>query len=225
MKKISKVKRDFLMVSILLLVVIFIVFNSFVLNYLLSSSIPKVEKIENVYKNVVFLGDSITECFDLKIFDTDYIVINSGYSGNTSEDILRNLDKRALQYKPSKIFLLIGTNDIGFGKSKESTVKNTKKIIDKILESDIDIELYVESIYPVNKEIKKNKVGKRSNKAIKKINNEIEEYCEEKGVTYLDLYTILSDEDGNLISEYTKDGLHLNKDGYEVVKTFLEQYL
>ena len=38
--------------------------------------------------------------------------------------------------------------------------------------------------------------------------------CERQGVTYIDLYPIFVDSDGNLKAEYTNDGLHLSGEAY-----------
>ena len=40
------------------------------------------------------------------------IVINTGISGNTSDDLLREYDWRCRHWQPQVVFLLIGTNDI-----------------------------------------------------------------------------------------------------------------
>ncbi len=224
----SRKYRNFWLVSILLLTSVFIIFNTFIIDYFLSKSsdcIVKEEKI--IYPNVVFLGDSITEVYDLDEFydEDEIVVINSGYSGNTSADILKNLKKRVLQYKPSKIFLLIGTNDIGFGKDLDMTIENIKKIILEIEEKLPKAELYVESIYPINSTLDGNKVGRRTNEAIRRVNREIEDFCLQNETKYLDVYSVLADDGDNLKIEYTIDGLHLSHEGYEVVSEVLKMYV
>ncbi len=218
----------FFIVSILLTVVINLVFNIFNLNYFLTTlkSYEAVD-VRSDYKNIVFLGDSITEGYDLEKFfpDTDSVIINSGVSGNTTEDILKHLKKRAAQYKPSKVFLLIGTNDIGFGYKDEKTIVNIKKIIRELHDKCEGVEIYVESIYPVNTKMKKSKAGDRDNEAVEYINEEIEKYASNNDLVYIDLYSKLVDEDGNLSKEYTTDGLHLSEEGYEVVTSILEEYV
>ena len=42
------------------------------------------------------------------------------------------MKKRAYQYNPSKVFLLIGTNDLDTKHSKEDIVKNVEKIISEL---------------------------------------------------------------------------------------------
>ena len=64
------------------------------------------------YTNYLFLGDSITDYYDLDKYYEGYKVVNSGISGNQTSDILDDLKKRAYVYNPSTIFLLIGTGNI-----------------------------------------------------------------------------------------------------------------
>ena len=126
---------------------------------------------------------------------------------------------------PAKIFLLIGTNDLIHNKSVDEIVDNIKKIIDEINESRPQTKIYLESIYPVNKDIDEDMVNVRDNKDIKKINKELKKYCKDSNCTYLNIYDELINKDGNFDEKYTDDGLHPNDKGYEVVTKELKKYL
>ena len=80
----------------------------------------------------VFVGDSITHgalhTFGWRIFPELFaervryernrpldVVINTGISGNKTQDIVDHLDWRVLRFKPDVVFLMIGTNDSAFG--------------------------------------------------------------------------------------------------------------
>lgn len=176
-----------------------------------------IEKEYVVDDNYVFLGDSIFEGYDLEKYYPDMPVINSGVSGNKTKDILKNLNKRLYIYNPSKVILMIGTNDTGVI-SKEDTVKNIGKIIDDIKKNRPYAKIYVQSIYPVNKNINEGaSVGGRNNEDIKTMNDGIKKICEEKEVNYMEIHSLLTDDEGNLKEDYTYDGLHLTADAYEVV--------
>ena len=62
--------------------------------------------------NFLFLGDSITDYYPLEEYYDNLPVVNSGIAGNKTTDILSNMKERVYQYNPTKVFLLIGTNDI-----------------------------------------------------------------------------------------------------------------
>jgi lysophospholipase L1-like esterase len=119
---------------------------------------------------------------------------------------------------------MIGTNDIGSGVSKEEIVNNIKKIISMIKEKKPNTKIYLETIYPVNNN-KRKQDNMRNNKIISDINNELKEYCENSDIYFIDVYSHLVDESNMLKDEYTGDGLHLNNLGYEEVTKVLKPYI
>lgn len=112
---------------------------------------------------------------------------------------------------------------------EDGTIQSIENIISRIKENLPDTELYVESIYPINDsdddKIKPWVVGDRKNENIREMNEQIKQICEDYEVTYIDLYSILSDEDGNLKLEYTEEGLHISEEGYQVITDELKKYL
>ena len=192
---------------------------------------PRVEtKIEEVVpENIVFLGDSITDFYDLDKYYEEYHVVNSGINGNETHDILGDMNGRIYQYNPSKVFILIGTNDLQRDKSIDEIVDNIKKIVEGIEDNRPQAQIYIESIYPINntdaEKIDHNMVGKRTNEDIKEINDKLESYCKEKNITYIDLYNLLVDDEDNLKEEYTNEGLHISDEGYEVITEKIKEYL
>lgn len=177
--------------------------------------------------NFLFLGDSITELYPLEEYYDNLPVVNSGISGNKTTDILNNMKTRVYQYNPTKVFLLIGTNDLNSTDEDivDVTFDNIKEIISEIKENRSDATIYVESVYPVNSVIENNVVTNRTNKKVKELNKKLSNYCDEESCEYINLYDDLIDEEGNLKTEYTEDGLHLNSLGYVVITRELLPYL
>lgn len=177
--------------------------------------------------NFLFLGDSITDYYPLEEYYDNLPVVNSGIAGNKTTDILSNMKERVYQYNPTKVFLLIGTNDLDSNDKDivNTTFNNIKKIIKRIRKNRSDATIYVESIYPVNSTIVNNAVNNRNNNKIKKINKKLSSYCNGNNCTYINLFNDLVDSKGNLKSNYTEDGLHLNSLGYVVVTRCLLPYL
>lgn len=188
----------------------------------------KIEKIERYTYNkesIVFLGDSITSRYDLNKYFPNYNVYNSGIAGNMTKDILENMENRVFAYNPTKVFILIGTNDLVYsGLDNDGIKNNIEEIINKIYEKNSNIKIYMESIYPVNNSINKEIVETRTNENIKDLNNKIEKICNNK-CTYINMYDNLTDKNGNMKRIYTVDGLHLNKIGYKVITNKLIKYL
>jgi lysophospholipase L1-like esterase len=74
---------------------------------------------------VVFLGDSLTaartyskivECYTLLRFPARKITfVNSGIGGDTAEKSLQRLERDVFAHRPTKLLVMFGTNDIGWG--------------------------------------------------------------------------------------------------------------
>ena len=180
-------------------------------------------------ENIVFLGDSLTYRYDLDKYYEGYNVVNSGIDGNITQNILDDMYNRVYKYNPSKVVLLIGTNDINASVSEKQTISNIKSIVNNIKKHRPHAKIYIESLYPINNtdddKIEHNTVGIRTNEIIKKYNSEIKKYCSKNNITYIDIYNELQDEDGNLKLEYTKEGLHISDEGYVVITKEIKKYL
>ena len=207
MNKITKIAILSCLISIIILLIIFFLYSN--------------KRTSTIDDNFVFLGDSITNGYNLDEYYPEYPTVKSGVNGYKTQDILNNMNKMVYIYNPSKVFLLIGINDIHSGKSKEYIINNIEKIIDNIKENRKNAKIYVESIYPVNSKMRsnsKNDFTIEVNKAIKKL-------CKEKNIVYINIHDLLTDNNGDLKKKYTTDGLHLSEDGYKVVTKEITKYL
>ena len=172
--------------------------------------------------------DYITEFYKLNNYYGDKIVFNSGISGDRTYNILENLNKRVFRYKPTTVFLLIGTNDL-LDYNNKVIISNIYKICDNIYSKNDKIKIYVESIYPIsaedNNKISKDMVNTRDNNRIKEINNSLSKSSKKHHYTYIDLYSVLVDYNDNIKLDYTTDGLHLSDEGYKVVTREIKKYM
>lgn len=188
--------------------------------------VTKEKEVVVMDDNYLFLGDSITEQYDLDEYFKDLPVVNSGISGNQTSNILEDLKDRVYQYNPSKVFLLIGTNDIQAKVDEDEIIDNIEEILKEIHENRPYAELYLEAIYPVDES--RSGAQDRTNEEIKSINDTLEQYCKKNDITFIDTYELLldpeSDED-EIFEDYTKDGLHITDEGYEVITNELEKYM
>lgn len=189
----------------------------------------KIKNIKVQDENIVFFGDSITEGYNVKEFFDDLNVVNSGISGNKTEDLINRIENTLYDYNPSKVIILIGINDVNKGENDSTIVNNIKKIIKNIRNNRKNAEIYVESIYPIN-----NNVAEKSgmlnnkdvnNKRVKELNKKIKNLCLELDIEYINVFNELIDKDGNLKESYTKDGVHLNDLGYHKVTEELRKYV
>lgn len=218
--------------NIIILIILIVMLLLMFVNNIYMKKLIKIMKQQNEIKEIIkkdkiiFLGDSITHRYDLQNYFDNKNIINKGIEGDTTNDVLKRLQTSVYDYNVDKVVLLIGTNDIGIEKNP---INNIELIINKLQSYDKNIDIVVESIYPVNNsknsKIKNEVVGKRTNKKIKEVNQEIQEICKKKKVTYVNVYDELTDEKGNLKLEYTEEGLHISEEGYKKITNILSKYI
>ncbi len=170
-------------------------------------------------KNYVFLGDHVFSNYDLTKYISEDKVVNSSDEDDTSELLLKNIKNRVLVYNPSDVFISTGSNDYIKGLTNEEILTNLTGIIDEIKTNRSLSNIYVLSVLPVGKTSKS-----RNNETISNLNESIKALCEENEINYIDLYSLLIDEEGYLKEEYSKDGLNLNEEGYSVVTMTLSEF-
>lgn len=157
---------------------------------------------------ILFVGDKLTESGAWSEWLPDLDVVNLGRAGDTTADVLDRLDD-ILQRQPSAVVLLIGTNDLSHRASVEQVVRGTEEILYKLRHELPHTRLIVQSVLPRERE--------RADD-IHEVNIHLRQYAAAPSVKgeFVDLFALLSDEDGVLQPEYTTDGLQLNESGYRI---------
>lgn len=164
---------------------------------------------------VIFLGNSITEGGQWQSYFPNADVINRGIGGDIAFGILKRLDE-IIERSPSKLFLLIGINDIGMDIPEPVIADNIRKIIERIQQESPNTQIIVQSILPVNPEY--NGFPQHYDKQFRVLisNQLIFKICAETNVQFLNLFPYFLDDRQRLQSELTYDGLHLNAEGYKL---------
>ena len=227
-KKLFKEKLNFIAVIVALIMTILLYVP--LRNELNIINDDNIETKDLKKENYVFLGDSITDWYPIdELYEENVPIVNSGKAGYTTTDILEKLEKMVYVYNPTKVFILIGINDLKTDMSEDEILNNIEQIVINIKENRPAAKIYVQSIYPINKteneKIIHSLIGKRENDAIIKMNKKLELLCKNQNITYINMYNKLIDNDGNLALHYTTDGLHLTNLGYLKVTKLLEKYI
>jgi lysophospholipase L1-like esterase len=164
---------------------------------------------------IIMVGNSITEGGNWKALLKDTTVINRGISGDVTFGVLNRL-KEITDRKPSKLFLLIGVNDLSRNTPDEVVIENIFNIIGKIHSQSPMTAIYIQSILPTNETFKNlNKAFIGKSEHVKTINGQLKKYAKKMKYRYVDLYSNFLDADGRMDSKFTYDGLHLNATGYD----------
>lgn len=180
------------------------------------------------HHSTVFLGDSLTDFYRTSEFFLNYNIYNRGIAGDSTDDVLRRIQTNVIDIKPKRVFLQIGTNDLGYGKKPDYVVANIEKIVNLLTLSIDGVEIFIISLYPVNSNaisLSKIIVGLRKNADINYINSKLIQIAKDKKINYIDMHQHLIDEKGNLKKEYTVEGLHISLVGYKKVTEVLEPYV
>ncbi|MBQ6323990.1 MAG: hypothetical protein IJI22_04060 [Bacilli bacterium] len=178
--------------------------------------IEKEEVEKPLDDSYLFIGDFYTERFNFD--DLDYHYVKECNSKYTTEDILGDIKNKIYLYNPSVVFIQLGINDLNNNKQEEEIIDNIGAIIDGIKDNRPYAKIYVESIYPINKDVDDYDDDilddEIDNDLIISLNKEIKKLTEEKKVDYLDVFSFVSEED-KLNEEYTDNGIYLNDEGYK----------
>jgi lysophospholipase L1-like esterase len=183
------------------------------------------EKLKIEKEDIVFLGNSITDGGEwFELFGNPHIK-NRGISGDIAQGVYDRLDAITCGH-PSKIFLLIGINDVSHNVTADSIVNAIKKISFKISKDSPETKIYIQSVFPVNDIFGKFPTVNTKGDVVIAINRGLLKFCKESGLTYVDVYGSLKEKSGERMDpKYTNDGLHLMGDGYIVWKSILEKYI
>jgi lysophospholipase L1-like esterase len=178
-------------------------------------------------KLTVLAGDSLSMWFPPKLLPTDRSWLNQGISGETSVGLLKRLQLFD-RTQPDVIFIMIGINDLLKGASDEGIVDNQRQIVRDLRWAHPKAQIVVQSILPHSGEQatweNRDRLLAISNSRIREINRRLKEIANGENTFYLDLYPMFTDTDGNLQTELSTDGLHLNDRGYLVWRSALQLF-
>lgn len=155
---------------------------------------------------IVFAGNSITNMHSwFEAFGSHQEVIGRGNSGGFAYELLDNLENY-IDSKPSKLFVMIGTNDISSGQSAEITAKRIETIVRRTRLESPETEVFVESILPRSSNPKPDyeNCNTMVSAAIDAMND--------PKVHFINLSEVCAPINGN--STWSHDGLHPRPIGY-----------
>ena len=175
----------------------------------------------------VLLGDSLSLWFPGELMPGRRVWINQSISGEKTQGLL---DRLALldDNDVEAVFLMIGINDLIWGKSDAEILANYKKIVSELKAEHPDTQIVVQSILPHSGENStwesRDKLLALPDDRIVGMNNALKKIASDNDAYYLDLYPIFVTGDGDLRPDLTTDGLHLNRQGYLVWRSAIALY-
>lgn len=165
------------------------------------------EQYADFQVDVAFLGDSLTDGYDLSKYYPQYVTANRGIGGDTTFDLQNRLQVSVYDLKPKVAVMLIGANNL------ETMFENYEQILRGLQENLPDTKIVLLSLTAMGGEHwgRKNELAAYNNVTIRLL-------AEKYGFIFVDLYTPLYDVTiREVYAGYTSDGGHLTHEGYTVV--------
>ena len=188
----------------------------------------ELNQISVIEPDIIFIGDSIVEYYPLQeLLGTTKTIVNRGIRGYQTGLLLDNLDAHLYGDAVDQIVLLIGTNDIGKDIPMSQALTNLESVIQSISRDYPLSQIKLVSILPVNEgEDFKQIVYIRTNEKIKAWNQAYLDLATAyMQVEFVPVFEELLDQEGQLKSDYTTDGLHLSVSGYQALSSTLKKYI
>lgn len=176
------------------------------------------------FDDAVFVGDSIT----LNLY---YYASSSGRLGKAKFLMLKSYAVRhavsggmLMSYRgeemdlptavaatgAKKAFIMLGMNDIAI-MGVEKTIRNWKTMLDRIIEKNPGIQIYIQSMTPI---WTGGEVGGLNNENVNLYNRALETFAEENGYTYINVAPYMKDHTGGLATIYSADKyVHITSKG------------
>ena len=187
---------------------------------------------------VLLVGSSLMEHFPLnelaQSMGLTTVVYNRGIGGYKTMDLWNAREECIFGLKPRKIFINIGTNDIGdHAYRQEKLLEEYRMLLTEIKTRLPETTVYVMAYYPVNtvdefglpKERHTDLFLTRTNEAIEQANKAVEAMAVEMGLRFINVNDGLKDADCNLKQEYSTEGLHMYPNAYWQILKNLRPYI
>lgn len=173
--------------------------------------------------DVVFMGNSITDGWDNahpEFFSENNFACR-GIGGQVSSQMLCRFRADVINLRPKAVVILAGTNDLALNNGPidtEHIVENIVSMAELALAAGIRpilCSVLPAGAYPWRPEV--TEVARK----IRELNERLHEYAVERGIEWVDYHTAMQAEDGSLRPEYTNDGVHPTRAGYDIMEQII----
>ncbi len=171
-------------------------------------------------QRVVFLGDSITDRWNLATSFPGKPYINRGIGSQVTAQMLLRFHQDVVALHPKVVVILAGINDVqGFlqQETPEQIESHWEAMAD--LADAHGIKPVFGSLLPVNdySEAARDVVKERKPEQLRTLNAWLRDFCARRGYVYADYHSALVDAKGLMAARFTQDGVHPLDNGYAVM--------
>lgn len=184
---------------------------------------------------IVFIGDSITDYWDIESYlqlNNGKRMINRGIGNDRTQWVRDRFTADSIQLKPDWIVLSIGINNtkaLDVDQSNDNQQQIKTRILEDIeamivMANENNINIAVTTLTSTNRPKLEGFITR--SKLVQIINNEIKQLCIEHDALFIDYYTQMTetkDDIDYLRNELTDDGLHPHVFGYDIMAKIIEE--
>ena len=167
-------------------------------------------------KDILFLGHSLIEFYDWRKRFPGHRVTGLGVAGETAAGLLSRLGRITEQHpRADLVFVMTGTNDVAM--EDFGFVDVYREIVERLSGAYPGAVIHVHSILPMM-------IEWITAEDIQRVNRAIKEMARERGVVFVDIYSLFTGAGGMAVKEYfAEDGVHLSDEGYAVWTGVIEK--
>jgi lysophospholipase L1-like esterase len=172
---------------------------------------------------VVFIGDAITEPWDLAKFFPGKPYLNRGIPGQTTAQMLVRFYADVVNLHPAVVMILGGVNDIAHntGPVTAGMIEDNIRAMCAIAKAN-GIKIVLGQILPVSDYTKTKQTINHPLADIAKLNTWLKSYAAEIHAEVADYYSVTVDDKGMLKEGYSEDGAHANDHSYAAMAPVAE---
>ena len=181
------------------------------------------------FDDAVFVGDSVT--LKLNYYCAGSLGFESALWDIDREDAVHPYYKGSVQLVEDcvkltgakKVFVMLGMNDIG-NYGTDGAMESARNLIGKLKSKSDGALIYLQSVTPI---LEGHEYDDLSNTHVRAFNEKLQAFCKEEGYKYLDIYSVMADENGYLRAEYCGDeeaqGIHFTDEACGIWADYLKQ--
>lgn len=172
---------------------------------------------------VVFLGDSITDIWNLAQFFPGKPYVDRGIGGQTTAQMLVRMYPDVIDLHPAAVIILAGTNDIA-----QTTGPQTARMIEENFKAMVElaqahqIKVILCSLTPVSDYTQYKQTVRRPPADILELNAWLKQYAAQVHAGFADYYSAVVDSQGMFREGDSNDGLHPNDKGFALMAPVAE---
>jgi lysophospholipase L1-like esterase len=181
----------------------------------------KYEKIWDASREtIVFTGSSSIRLWpNIQKYFPEHQIVNTGFGGSETKDLLDYSEVLILKYKPQKVFIYEGDNDIAEKKRLKEILNSFAGIIAKIKTNDTSTKIILISLKPsISRWHLKRKY--------KRLNRKLQNICKkDEALEFANIWDVMLEKRQLKKELFVEDGLHMTAEGYRLWYSVIKEFV